>query len=253
MAENGEARGENIYLHKCWICHNQYQRSAPRLTEFLQGDPLGDQALTAQVRDGSMGMPSFRTTLTDAEILDLVGYLRSGKCCAEGIELPANPQYYASSRKWSVPAKLAGGPRGSVQFGGSPVEGVMVQLIAPNGVRTTVYSNEGGLYEFPEMQAGPYTLRIASPMEFRPYTRRSVQIAGSAELEDIALERVSDAKGWLVATPEVESQLSGDELLWNLPGRPKRKMYSRELAEKGVIPTSKFSETAMTSAAGAFS
>ena len=41
----------------------------------------------------------------------------------------------------------------------------MVQLIAPSGVRTTVYTNEDGKYEFPKMQAGSYTLRIANPLE----------------------------------------------------------------------------------------
>ena len=105
--------------------------------------------------------------------------------------------------------------------GDSP-EGVMVQLIAPNGVRTTVYTNEEGKYEFPKMQAGAYTLRIANPLEFKPYRRDAVQIDGASKLDEIVLERITKSRA-LPATPEVESQLSGDEILWNLPGTMEEK------------------------------
>jgi hypothetical protein len=54
---------------------------------------------------------------------------------------------------------------------GDTPEGIGVQLVAPNGVRTTVYTNIEGRYEFPEMQAGTYTLRIPTPREFKPYRR----------------------------------------------------------------------------------
>ena len=58
-----------------------------------------------------------------------------------------------------------GGPRGLVRStAGVPLEGILVQLIAPNAVRTTVYSNEEGRYEFPRLPAGSYTLRIARPL-----------------------------------------------------------------------------------------
>ena len=44
---------------------------------------------------------------------------------------------------------------------GEPIEGIMVQLIAgKNAVRTTVYSNADGKYEFPALDAGTYTLRV---------------------------------------------------------------------------------------------
>ena len=45
----------------------------------------------------------------------------------------------------------------------------MVQLIAQkNAIRTTVYTNADGHYEFPKLDAGTYTLRIAQPREFIP-------------------------------------------------------------------------------------
>src|SRR3970040_727365 len=102
---------------------------------------------------------------------------------------------------------------------------MMVQLIAPSAVRTTVYTNEEGQYEFPQMQPGVYTLRIAKPLEFFPYQRDSVQIRGAAKLEDIVLERRPDPETYILVgesglspTPEVSSQLTGAEWLWNLPG-----------------------------------
>src|SRR5260370_29499868 len=29
LADSGTARGENITFYKCWMCHNQYAKSAP--------------------------------------------------------------------------------------------------------------------------------------------------------------------------------------------------------------------------------
>src|ERR1700676_4842790 len=218
VADSGPARGENIYGHKCWLCHNKYQKAAPQLSALLNESPLDEETLTTKIKNGGPGMPSFRTTLSDSDVADVVGYLRSGKCCLEGEDLPANPWYRASSQRWTVPTTLSGGPTGVVRIAsGDPPQGVMMQLIAPNGVRTTVYTNDEGKFEFPRMQAGSYTLRIATPLEFKPYQRDSVAIAGTTKLDDIVLEKVSKTLA-LPATPEIESQLSGEELLWNLSG-----------------------------------
>jgi len=224
VATSGPERGENIYYHKCWVCHNQYYKGAPHLTEVIKGAGLDDETITAKIRDGGTGMPSFKTTLSDADIADVASYLQSGKCCFEGADLPVNKRYRAAAQKWSVPTKLSGGPKGTVKSNlGDSLEGIMVQLVAPNGVRTTVYSNTDGNYEFPALQDGAYTLRIATPLEFKPYTRNSIQISGRAKLDDIVLEKISDAKGAIAPTPENESQLTGEELLWNLPGTAKEK------------------------------
>jgi virginiamycin B lyase len=105
---------------------------------------------------------------------------------------------------------------------GVPLEGILVQLIAPNSVRTTVYSNEEGRFEFPRLQAGSYTLRIARPLEHLPFRRDSVRIDGATLLEDIVLERVSNSE-YLPPTPEILGQLSGAEFLWNFPGTAQEK------------------------------
>ena len=229
VAESGVDRGENIYWHKCWACHNKYQQAAPTLEglfkqpALITGVPVNEENVAAHIKKGGPGMPSFRTTLSDSDVADVVSYLHSEKCCVEGEHLPANPWYRSETNKWTVQNGLSGGANGTVRVasGDSP-EGVMVQLIAPNGVRTTVYTNEDGKYEFPKMQAGAYILRIANPLEFKPYRRESVQIDGPTKLEEIVLERIAKTRA-LPATPEVEAQLSGEEILWNLPGTVEEK------------------------------
>jgi streptogramin lyase/mono/diheme cytochrome c family protein len=224
VADSGVDRGENIYWHKCWACHNKYQQHAPQLEglfkmeALITGLPVTEENVAAHIKKGGPGMPSFGTTLSDADVKDLVSYLHSDKCCVEGEHLPANPWYRAETNKWTVQTGLVGGATGTVRIasGDSP-EGVMVQLIAPSGVRTTVYTNEEGKFEFPKMQAGSYILRIANPLELKPYRRDDVRIDGATKLDDIVLERISKTRA-LPPTPEVEAQMSGEELLWNLPG-----------------------------------
>jgi len=84
---------------------------------------------------------------------------------------------------------LRGGPNGTVHSArGDALEGIMVQLIAPDAVHTTVYSNQDGQYEFPKLPAGFYTLRIAKPLQFLPYQREAVKVDGATALDDIVLE-----------------------------------------------------------------
>jgi virginiamycin B lyase len=231
LGNEGAARGENIYKYKCWVCHHQYQKDGPDLRDLykrsnlMSGAAVDDEAVSAQIKNGGPGMPSFRTTLSDRDVADLVSYLRSGTCCREEQHPAANPWYRAATQKWPVQSGLSGGARGLVRTTkGDLFEGVGVQLIAPNNVRTTVYTNDKGAFEFPVMQAGAYTLRIPTPREFKPYRRDSVRIDGAAKLDEIVVESASGSVSeTLPATREIESQLSGAELLWNLPGTAKEK------------------------------
>jgi mono/diheme cytochrome c family protein len=226
--DSGAARGEIIYYYKCWMCHNQYTKGAPCLKDLYQhstlesGQPVGDDTVAAQIKNGGPGMPAFHTSLTDADVADVVAYIREGKCCVEGENPPKNPWYEAEEHKWPVQSATTGGAHGTVKVpSGDTPEGVMMQLVAPNGVRTTVFTGEEGNYEFPKMQAGAYTLRIASPLEFKPFNKE-ISIDGAAKLDDIVLERVSNSD-FLPATQEIESQMSGTELVWNLGGTAKEK------------------------------
>jgi streptogramin lyase/mono/diheme cytochrome c family protein len=229
LADSGPGRGANLYFFKCWMCHNQYAKAGPYLKDLygratlVSGKPVSDEAVRDQIKRGGPGMPAFGTTLSDPDIADLLAYIKEGKCCIEGEELPSNPWYRAVAIKWPVQTALAGGAKGIVRISsGDSAEGIGVQLIAPNGVRTTVYTDVEGKYEFPEMQAGMYTLRIPTPLIFKPYRRDSVRIDGTMKLNEILLDRVSKTDS-LPPTPEIRSQLSGAELLWNLPGTGEEK------------------------------
>ena len=119
---------------------------------------------------------------------------------------------------------LLGGARGTVHGQkGEPLEGVGVQFISQKtAIRTTVYTNEEGRYEFPVLEAGVYTLRVPRPLEFKPYVKESVRIDGATQLEDIRLERVSTTE-FLPPTPEILAQLTGSEWMLNLPGTGEEK------------------------------
>ena len=100
---SGSARGESLYYYKCWICHNQYTSvGGPPLKGLFErgtfqttGQPANDQTVRDKIRSGGPGMPRFETTMTDADIADLISYLKDSKCCFEGEEPPANPRFRA--------------------------------------------------------------------------------------------------------------------------------------------------------------
>ena len=249
VAKSGPERGKNIYFYKCWVCHNKYTiesnfgDKAPFLhlttlfsrPKLISGDPVNEETVAQKIKNGGPGMPTFRTTMTDSDVADLVSYLRSGKCCYEGEDPSENFLYRAATHPFvnEVPTRknLTTGPRGTVHTNhGDALEGMMVQLIAPNGVRTTVYTDEEGRYQFPHLQSGQYTLRIAKPQEFKPYQKDAVAIDGASKLEDIVLTKISDvpppiyeALEEVPATREGYSQLSGMEMLWDLPGEDREK------------------------------
>src|SRR5215468_2883865 len=117
------------------------------------------------------------------------------------------------------PARFTGGPQGLVKSAkGELLEGIMVQLIAnKNAVRTTVYSDGDGRYEFPVLDAGAYTLRIARPREFHPFVKEGVEIKGATPLPDILLNYVTD-QDTLPPLPEIMAQMTGSEWLLSLSG-----------------------------------
>ena len=121
-------------------------------------------------------------------------------------------------------AQLLDGPHGVVKSAnGALLEGIMVQLIAQkNAIRTTVYSNADGRYEFPKLEPGTYTLRIARPREFHPFVREKLEINGPDELADITLTRVTNA-ALLPALPEIAAQMTGSEWLLSLSGTGEEK------------------------------
>src|SRR5215469_15208899 len=98
-------------------------------------------------------------------------------CIGRGVVLPAallaSCLLLSHAAQAQTAAQLLGGPHGVVKsVNGELLEGIMVQLIAQkSAIRTTVYSNADGRYEFPKLEPGTYTLRIAQPREFVPYVK----------------------------------------------------------------------------------
>lgn len=120
---------------------------------------------------------------------------------------------------------LLGGPRGSVRSArGEPLEGIGMQLISSTtAIRTTVYSDDDGRFEFPKLDAGSYTLRVALPREYKPYQKDSVSISGATALGEIVLERITPNSDYVPPTPETLAQLSDVEWLSNLDGTAQEK------------------------------
>jgi mono/diheme cytochrome c family protein len=97
-AKSGPERGREIFYYKCWFCHNEYTKDIPKLDNMfkratlLSGEPMSDTAVKAKLRDGGPGMPAYKHTLNDADLNDLVAYLRE-KCCWNSDSPPPNPRY----------------------------------------------------------------------------------------------------------------------------------------------------------------
>ena len=239
--ESGPARGEEIYYFKCWYCHNSYTSNLgtggvalkglfnrPRLST---GQAVSDATVAEKIRNGSSRMPAYRHVLTDADMADLLSYLRSEKCCFED-QPPPNPAYRSSATTGApgqARSALTGGPSGQVRSSrGVPLEGIGIQLIsAQAAIRTTVYTSDTGRYEFPKLDPGSYTLRVTRPLEFRPYQKEAVTIRGADHLEDIVLTRLVEGTdtlaSYLPPTPDVVAQLTGAEWMMNLPGTAQEK------------------------------
>jgi cytochrome c5 len=99
-AVSGVERGKEIFYYKCWFCHNDFAEGAPKLTgvyqrgQLITGRPATDQGIKEQIREGSPGMASYKYTLSETDINDLVTFIREA-CCWKDDEPPLNPRYVA--------------------------------------------------------------------------------------------------------------------------------------------------------------
>src|SRR6266478_471030 len=145
-------------------------------------------------------------TLGSVSLIAMLGF-------AFSLTLAAPPAQAATAERF------LGGPKGLVKNDqGVPLEGMGVQLISDKtAIRTTVYSNQDGRYEFPKLESGTYTFRIALPREYQPFVKEKVAINGATALDDIALTRVTKLE-LLPPTREIEAQMTGSEWLASLSG-----------------------------------
>jgi mono/diheme cytochrome c family protein len=99
-AASGPERGQEIFYYKCWFCHNEFTKDIPKLTglyqhaNMLSGEPVNDATVKEKIRDGGPAMPAYKYALSDADLADLVSYLRE-KCCWDSDSPPLNPHFRA--------------------------------------------------------------------------------------------------------------------------------------------------------------
>src|SRR5215468_665295 len=99
-AASGPERGREIFYYKCWFCHNEYTKQAPQLTglfkreTLLSGLPVNDDTVKDRIRNGGAGMAAYKYTLSEADLNDLVSFVRE-KCCWDSDAPPLNPRYGA--------------------------------------------------------------------------------------------------------------------------------------------------------------
>ena len=173
-AQSGPERGQEIYFYKCWMCHNEFaQGGAPKLVglfkrpTLVSGDPVNDDTVKTKILNGSANMPAYKHVLGEADLADLMSWLRDEKCCWNSDSPPLNPRYKGANAPGARPelyGALSGGPKGLVKNArGEPIEGIMVQLISDEtAIRTTVYSRERRALRIPPGRA-PAPTRCASP------------------------------------------------------------------------------------------
>jgi mono/diheme cytochrome c family protein len=97
-AASGPERGREIFYYKCWFCHNEYTKHAPQLTglfkreTLLSGLPVNTDTVKDRIRNGGEGMAAYKYTLSEADIDDLVSFVRE-ECCWNSDAPPLNPAY----------------------------------------------------------------------------------------------------------------------------------------------------------------
>ena len=82
-------RGKDIFTDRCFVCHDVDSERVPRIgpppleglykkSTLINGKPVNDANVTEMVKFGpTANMPAFRYTLTDAEISDVVEFLKT--------------------------------------------------------------------------------------------------------------------------------------------------------------------------------
>ena len=97
-ANSGPDRGREIFYYKCWFCHNEFAQGAPPLkgvfqrNKLLSGRPANEDGIKDEIRNGGAGMAAYKYVLTDADLNDLVSYIRE-QCCWDSNSPPPNPRY----------------------------------------------------------------------------------------------------------------------------------------------------------------
>jgi len=99
-APSGADRGREIFYYKCWFCHNEFVKDVPHIEglykkpTLLSGQPVNDDTVKEKIRNGGPGMAAYKYVLSEADLNDLVSFVRE-KCCWDSDAPPPNPRYIA--------------------------------------------------------------------------------------------------------------------------------------------------------------
>jgi cytochrome c5 len=99
-ATSGAERGQEIFYYKCWFCHNEFTQGIPRLDglyqkgKLMSGENVTDATVKEKIRNGGPGMAAYKYALSDADLDDLVSFVRE-KCCWDSDTPPLNPRFRA--------------------------------------------------------------------------------------------------------------------------------------------------------------
>jgi mono/diheme cytochrome c family protein len=99
-AASGPERGQEIFYYKCWFCHNEFTQGIPRLDglyekgKLMSGETVNDATVKEKIRNGGPGMAAYKYALSDADLDDLVSFVRE-KCCWDSDTPPLNPRFRA--------------------------------------------------------------------------------------------------------------------------------------------------------------
>ena len=88
---SAKQRGAELFAdHGCAHCHGPAGVGGGKGPDLqLVRKRLNKEQITAQIHDGGLSMPAFKDTLTDAQIQDLVAYLRAKR---KFVTVPQKPQ-----------------------------------------------------------------------------------------------------------------------------------------------------------------
>jgi mono/diheme cytochrome c family protein len=100
----GQEMTTNIFPRHCpgcvSCCHSGNAKGAPSLKGLLthptmvSGEPMSEEAVKNQFRNGSANMAAYKYALNDADVNDLRAYLKE-KGCWDSDSPPPNPRYIA--------------------------------------------------------------------------------------------------------------------------------------------------------------
>ena len=237
-AKSGATRGEVIYYYKCWnlpqrlydrgrLAGADAQRASSARTSCVTGDP-GQRRDRRQADPQRQPADAVLRHLPQGQRHRRPPRLSARRCCYEETNPPVNPWYRATAQnspEMPLRGNLRGGPSGTVRSaGGDKLEGIMVQLIAPNAVRTTVTTNRVRAIRIPEA-ARPAPTPCASPSRCSscPTSGTACRSTAATEARRHRAAARAPTTDFLPPTTDILSQLTGAEWLWNLPGTAEEK------------------------------